>query len=548
MSQKQKLIINCGTTQVSAGLFSVSGGSLVLESFDLRDLEYDYGMPEAWLSALSAALRSMKLSGKADVIVPTASILTKTVTVPSISGMSEAKRAEIVKFEAGKNIPYDLSEIVCGYQIIADDGIESEILLASIKSSHADDICMAVSMAGVKPVSLQPSSILDFNAWKICGLDENSMILNIGAKASNLIIARSGAEFFVRSIPVAGNAITQSVSDNLGKSFMQAESIKRKIFADEGRANDAVSDIIKNAVITVSKRLSTEIRRSHISYKRGGSETPKKLYLTGRGSLTPGLAEYLCEELKCDVQFFDVVSSLRISPSVNSALLTDASVHLSELVGEAAKMLLPDGVSINLLPRQIIEDAAFKRKMPMLFLAAAILAASVVPPFLAYQNNIELNGAKYKTFSAKIAPLAKSAQDLAQKKRQAEALSLKIKDLDELAKSKSNWINLFAEFEHRLFNSKDVWLDDLKVIRTKMPDGKPDYRLQFSGRMLLRDVEADKPYDSTASIKKLNDLVEKLGQSSFIERIIDVNTTPDASNQRILKFNFTSIVKPDKPI
>ncbi|MBR6389263.1 MAG: pilus assembly protein PilM [Opitutales bacterium] len=548
MSQKHKLIINCGTTQVSAGLFGVSGGTLVLESFDFRDLEYDFGMPEAWLSALNAALKSMKLSGKADVIVPAASILTKTITVPSVASFDVASRNEVVEFEARKNIPYDFSEVVWGYQVIADDGIESEILLISMKSAAADDLCMSVSLAGVKPQSLEASSILDFNAWKYCGLEENAMVLNIGAKASNLIIAKSETDFFVRSIPIAGNAITQSISDNLGKSFMQAEFIKRKVFAGESGEADAVSDIIKNAVATVSKRISSELRRSLMGYKRGGGETPKKLYLTGRGSLTPGLADYLCEELKCDVQFLDVVSNLRISPSVSSARISDASVHLSELVGEAARMLLPGSVGVNLLPRHIIEDSAFKRKMPMLFLGAALLAASVVPPYLAFSESAKASDAKFKTFNSKIAPLAKSSLMLEQKKQQAEALSLKIKDLDELAKSKSNWINLFAEFENSLFNAQDVWLDDLKVIRTKTADGKPDYRLQFSGRMLLRDVEPDKPYDSTAAIKKINALVANLSKSSFIERIVDVNTNPDGSNQRILKFNFTSIVKPDKPI
>ena len=242
MSQKSKLIINCGTTQVSAGLFSVSGGRLVLESFDVRDLEYDFGMPEAWLSALNAALKSMRLSGKANVIVPTANILTKTITVPHVDDV--AKRDEVVEFEARKNIPYDLSEVTWGYQVIADDGIEAEVLLVSMKTGVADDICLSVSMGGLSTANLEPSSILDYNAWKYCGLEDNVMILNIGAKASNLIIVRGDSDFFVRSVPIGGNAITQSISDNLGKSFRLKKNFNRtKTFhiklQAQGRGNSA---------------------------------------------------------------------------------------------------------------------------------------------------------------------------------------------------------------------------------------------------------------------------------------------------------------------
>lgn len=546
MSQKSKLIINCGTTQVSAGLFSVSGGRLVLESFDVRDLEYDFGMPEAWLSALNAALKSMRLSGKANVIVPTANILTKTITVPHVDDV--AMRDEVVEFEARKNIPYDLSEVTWGYQVIADDGIEAEVLLVSMKTGVADDICLSVSMGGLSTANLEPSSILDYNAWKYCGLEDNVMILNIGAKASNLIIVRGDSDFFVRSVPIGGNAITQSISDNLGKSFMQAESIKRKVLADaaEMASNDAVAEIIKNGVITVSKRISTELKRSILSYKRKGAATPQKLYLTGRGALTTGLAEYLCEELKADVQFLDVLSNLTVSPSVNGEKLKDASVHLSELVGEAARMVLPSSVGINLLPRHIVEESAFKRKMPLLFLGAALLAAAVVPPFIALQESIKFNDAKFREFNSRIPALEQDAVALAEKRDAANVLVDKIADLDILAKSKSNWINLFAEFEKSLFEEKDVWLDDLKVIRTKTKDGKPDYRLQFSGRLLLKDVGDDNTYDAKAALEKIKALLSKFEKSSFIEKIDDIST--DNTNPRILKFNFTSVVKSDKPI
>lgn len=547
MSQKNKLIINCGTTQVSAGLFSVSNGRLVLESFCVRDLDYDFGVPEAWLASLGTALKSLKLSGKADIIVPTASILTKTIVVPHVEG---ARRDEIVSFEAAKNIPYPLDEVSWDYQVISDDGVEMEILLVSMKASVADDFCASISLGGVKVANLQAASILDYNAWKYCGLEDNVMILNIGAKASNLIIARNSDDFFVRSVPIGGNAITQAISDNLGKSFMQAESIKRTFFADSSKLNstDAVAELLKNSAKTVAKRISIELKRSIMGYRRkGGIESPKKLYLSGRGALTPGLAEYLSEDLAVDVQYFDVLSNISIAPSVNADLLKTCSIHLSELVGEAARMVLPKSVGVNLLPKHIIESAAFKRKMPFLFLGAALLAASVIPPYFALNESISSHKKMTAEFASRTPALENRAAEFDDKKQQAETLVNKIGDLEGLAKSKSNWIDLFADFEQRIFDAKDVWLDDLKVVRS-MKGGKPDYRLQLSGRFLLRDVDPSKAetYDAQAAIEKMKKLLSSFKESSFIDEWIVEGT--NRQDPRILKFNFTLVVNPDKPI
>lgn len=544
MSQKNKLIINCGTTQVSAGLFSVSGGRLVLDKFEVRDLEYDFGMREAWLPALNVALRSMKLAGSAGVIVPSASLLTKTITVPHVDG---SRREEVVAYEATKNIPYDLSEVSWSYQVIGDDGIETEILLASMKANEADDFCAAVASGSVAPATLEAASILDFNAWKYCGLEDNAMILNIGAKASNLVIARSSSDFFVRSVSIGGNAITQAISDNLGKSFMQAESIKRTFFEDSSKMNsqDAIAELLKNSIKTVAKRISTELKRSILNYKRKGAETPKKLYLSGRGSLTPGLAEYLSEELSVDVQYFDVLSSISIAPSVNIDLVKACSVQMSELVGEAARMVLPESVGLNLLPRHITESIAFKRKMPWLFLGAAFLAASIVPPMLALNSSIVQNKKIAASYTKAYPAIEKNAADIAKKREQVDLLKSKIKDLEGLARSKSNWLILFAELEQSIIEAQDVWLDDLKVVRLEK-GGKLDYRLQLSGRILLKDADASGAYDSAQAIKEMNKLLESFKKSMFIDKSIVEGT--DTKNKRILKFNFTLVVNPDKPI
>ena len=153
MSSKSKLIINCGATHVSASEFGVSAGRLVLESFQVQELKYDYSNQDEWLAELAATLKMMRVSGKATVIAPSMLLLTKTIKIPHVE---EARRAEVIEFEAEKNIPYPIGEVSWDYEVISDDGVETEIFLTSMKSSAADEFCAALSRAPTRSAGIFP--------------------------------------------------------------------------------------------------------------------------------------------------------------------------------------------------------------------------------------------------------------------------------------------------------------------------------------------------------------------------------------------------------
>ena len=160
MTAKNKLIINCQATHVTAAKFGVQGGSLVLEDFKMQELSYDYSIQEEWFDALRSTLRVMNVSGKATVVAPSMFLLTKTIKIPHVDA---SRRNEVIAFEAEKNIPYPINEVVWDYQIISDDGIESEIFLTSMVASLADEFCDVLRSVGVIPEKIQASSILDYN-------------------------------------------------------------------------------------------------------------------------------------------------------------------------------------------------------------------------------------------------------------------------------------------------------------------------------------------------------------------------------------------------
>lgn len=544
MSSKNKLIINCGASHVSVAEFGTASGRLVLESFQMQELNYDYSVQENWLNALTFALKTMKVSGKATIIAPSMLLLTKTIKIPHVE---PDRRAEVIAFEAEKNIPYPIADVAWDYQIISDDGVETEIFLTSMKSSAADEFCAALTSVGIIPTSIEASSILDYNTWKYCGLENDVIILNVGAKFSNMLIARDDG-VFVRSIPVGGNALTQHIADSIGRNFETSEELKLRFFSTSEHSGNSGAEHFTSAAKSVMQRIGIELKRSILNYRRTGRvATPKKIYLTGRASLLSGFAEYLAEDQKMSVEYLDALANVSVSPKVNQALLTSCSSQVSELVGEAVRILMPDAMGVNLLPRHIVEETEFARKRPLMLLSAAILALAVVPPFMYLSKALSSDKDFSEEFIKATPELEARYAKLQENEKIAKSYTDKIAGLEGLAKSKSNWINLFIDLEARLMEQKDVWLDNLRVVRTG--EGKNQkYNLELTGRLLIREFNPDDPtaYDPTKAVERINKLLASFTSSSFIKKFENVRTDP--STPRILKFDFTLVVNPDKPI
>lgn len=76
------------------------------------------------------------------------------------------------------------------------------------------------------------------------------------------------------------------------------------------------------------------------------------------------------------VEYFDALSNVSVSPRVNQQLLSDCAPQVSEIIGEAARMVMPGLMSVNLLPRHIVEETAFAKTRPLMIMGAAVLFAA----------------------------------------------------------------------------------------------------------------------------------------------------------------------------
>ena len=598
MKSSPTLIVNCGVSHVSASVFtSGEDGILCLEEVRFAQLTHDFSIEDEWLGGVEAGLKELKktygLGGETHFILPGSLLLTKTIRVPHVE---ETKQDQIVTFELQQKMPYPLADLVWGYQVVEDDGVEQEVLAAAVRPAIAEAFCERMDAIGFRPVELSAASILDYNAMRHSHIDLKDgemLVINVGAKSSNLLFVNPGG-FLIRNIGLGGNSLTQHMADNLGVSFVKAEDIKINYFSGKTTfaADDPGVEIMQKNAAQFMTRLSQEVTRSVVTYKRlKKGKAPSRVFLTGRGALLPGLPEYLSETQSLSVDYFDPLRAIRVSESVTEEMLQEAVFMLSEVVGEAGRQFDEDakGVlkGIDLLPRDKKIQMGFRPKRWLLLTAAACVAS--LPLTRLFDNFANIKRVEQETrlwedlaTSAKAETQARDTDEveLAYTQELNNALARDTQPFREMLAASHNWMELLADLQKRLEQVGHVWIDDLSVERTDkaLPGGRPrkhsvngtrslQYRLKISGRFLVPVpgvdfVPPDKEGSTSDSVSidkllalnrdRLHALTEAILGCEFVEKIENENSEiqrrGDLQNRRFTFFEYTILTKPERPL
>lgn len=555
MSSSKRLIINCGASRVTAAVLTTSEGSIHVDQLVTEHLEYDYSNEEAWQGAVRSALHSLthehKLSGKTTLLLPGSQVLTRPIRIPHVE---EAKRAQTIAFEAQQNIPFPLHEVIWDSQIVEDDGVETEVLFVACKSEVIGDLCKSAEGAGLVVERINAAPLLDYNALQhSAGLDQETLVINIGASSTNLLFC-NGDSFYIRNIPkLGGNMLTQSIADSVGKSFMKAEELKLKFFGGEIEAgeDDSGAKLLNASAEAFMRRMNQEITRSIVNYRRQKKgAAPKRIFLSGRGSLLSGLAEKLSESQKVKVELFDPVQAATLDGSIHEAMDL-LRLQTGEIIGEACRDLVPSGAGVNLLPGDVQDEMEFSKKKPILLIAAACLALAPIPAYLGFKASAAEYKSATQEVQAQTAPLTARQAQIQTNLEESQKIAGDISVVESLVNTKTNWIQFFAELQDILQKAQDVWIEDLAVNRGTTEAGVPTYELVVSGMTLVREAAngADN-VDQGALSLRIRRLQASFESSRFVSEAKSPRINFENLNNglKVLPFEIVLIVDAAKPL
>ena len=394
----------------------------------------------------------------------------------------------------------------------------------------------------------------------------------IFTRSSNLLFKNDNG-FFVRTINLGGNTLSQYISDTLGKDFQESEEIKHRFFLEEeslDSENSAVK-LMHTCISNFSRRFAQEVSRSIVMYRRQkGGESVKKILITGKGAFSKTIRDHLSQALDQEVELFDVMGRVEVSPQV-SADSSDLNFQLSEVIGEAIRgfNLVTKSTGFNLLPLRIQQELKFIRQKPLLIAASLLFAIVPWLFYLGISKSIDNANDKKQEIAQIASPFEYNSDQIASNRAQAEALSLSISQVEGLMITKTNWIQFFADLQESIYNAKDVWIDDLTVSRPEVfvdefadeydyedeyadeysdEEEEPEYEVVVKGKMLVRESADNINQDVLANrIKQL--------QSSFENSDFVVASKPPkiiwkylSDGLRVLPFEINLIINSEKPL
>jgi hypothetical protein len=165
------------------------------------------------------------------------------------------------------------------------------------------------------------------------------------------------------------------------------------------------------------------------------------------------------------VDYFNPTSVLGIGARVDRGMLGQLYYQISEITGEAARLVKPESMGVNLLPPIIRARLAFQRQQPFLVLAALCLALAPLPMLYRLymqKTTIVAESGQWKSRTSSLNGMARQVKDSA---NTATETALEISQYQSLYNSRFNWILFFSQLQNALVETQDVWLDSLSVDR-----------------------------------------------------------------------------------
>src|SRR5438132_6553861 len=231
LNSKSFLAVDFGAGTLKVAEFEVNeAGNLRLKQYGMRSLGAE-GAQETTreatiLKALQGILTEKGMKAKtANVCAPGFHVFSKFVKLPPVDA---GKVTQIIQYEAQQNVPFPLEEVVWDYQILGSTPTgELEVLLVAIKADVVEGLFRTADAAGlrVQLVDVSPAALCNAFRFNYGDLDGCTMLLDIGAKTSNLLFFEKG-KVYSRGINIGANSITQDFAAESKLPFPEAEAKK----------------------------------------------------------------------------------------------------------------------------------------------------------------------------------------------------------------------------------------------------------------------------------------------------------------------------------
>ncbi len=257
---------------------------------------------ESDLNSLSEIIKKLhkesKITTKSVVsALPQDQVFTKMVTFPKLS---EEELESALRWEAEQYVPLPLEEVTLAHQVVGQTTIEgkekTEVILVAAPNRLIEKVFKVISAAGLELVSLE-TEIFSLSRSLIFSDSEILMLVDLGARATDLAVIERGQVIFTYSLTTAGESLTRAVALELGLEPTQAEAFKRAYGVDpeklEGKVKGAIGPILDIIIKEMEKTLH---------FFQSKNKMIKRVILSGGTAGLPEVSILLAKKLNLEIQ------------------------------------------------------------------------------------------------------------------------------------------------------------------------------------------------------------------------------------------------------
>ena len=482
LNTKSFLAVDFGAGSLKLATFEINEiGGLCLKSFTLKPLGPEGAADATRETALLKVLRETlaETGGAArsiNVCAPGFQVFSKFVKLPPVDA---GKVTQIIQYEAQQNVPFPLAEVVWDYQILGSSPTgELEVLLVAIKSEIVEGLFRIAeeSKLRLQLCDVSPAALCNAFRYSYGDLEDCTMLLDIGAKTSNLLFFEKG-KVFSRSISLGANSITQDFATEAKLKFEIAEQIKvAEGFVSLGGAYEEPENPNQAAISKIARQFMTKLHiqvNQTIQFYRGqmGGAAPQRLFLAGGASIMPYTAQFFAEKLNAPVEYFNPFRNVQIDPAVNLEELARVAHSLGEVVGLGLRNLANCPVEMNLMPESTLRWRTFNEKKPyftatVFSLVAVAFAVGFLFQKLAMSKEGELERLKpeVQKLQSKADQFSKIYGEVNATRQQADQISAWMND-------RYYWCDVLAELRRVFIRAENDVQKKLSAERTGVQAG-----------------------------------------------------------------------------
>jgi type IV pilus assembly protein PilM len=264
------------------------------------------------------------------------------------AGLKHNEVRNTIPYKAEEIIPFDSTEIYFDFKTITIIGTAQEIFYAAVPTKIVDSYVAVLREIGLKPIGFDIESISLARALVDNGRkpDKAKLIIDIGARTTNLnIFDRNGIRQSL-TLKIAGNHFTRALATSLKLTAKEADGLKMKVGLDDKNPETNAVIVLKNQF----KKIITETKKFIDFYQDETKRQVGEIILAGGSSLLPKVDQYLADALKIETNLGRPL--VKVNDPGNLVKLKNKAILFADVIGLGLRGVSrnPADGDINLLP------------------------------------------------------------------------------------------------------------------------------------------------------------------------------------------------------